>query len=221
MCGRFTLFAKPDDLKERYNLEEIPFELKPRYNIAPSDYIAAIINHNGINHIGQLKWGLIPSWVKDEKTTYKMINAKAETIRDKPSFKNLIIKKRCIIPADGFYEWKRIESDKQPMRIMMKDESVFSFAGLYDTWISPNGERVNTCSIITTKPNALMGDIHDRMPVILKQEDEALWLDRGMQEGNVLESLLLSYDENQMKAYPVSKMVGNVRYDIPDCIAEI
>ncbi|GIO01631.1 SOS response-associated peptidase [Brevibacillus laterosporus] len=119
MCGRFTLFAKPDDLKERYNLEEIPFELKPRYNIAPSDNIAAIISNKGKNRIGQLKWGLIPSWAKDEKTSYKMINAKAETIREKPSFKNLIIKKRCLIPADGFYEWKRIESDKQPMRIMM------------------------------------------------------------------------------------------------------
>ncbi|MED2006437.1 SOS response-associated peptidase [Brevibacillus laterosporus] len=104
---------------------------------------------------------------------------------------------------------------------MMKDESVFSFAGLYDTWIGPHGEKVNTCSIITTKPNTLMVDINDRMPVIIKREDEALWFDREVQDGKLLESLLLPYDENQMKAYPVSKMVGNVRYDIPDCIAEI
>ncbi|WP_094702742.1 SOS response-associated peptidase [Brevibacillus laterosporus] len=214
MCGRFTLFVKPDDLKERYNLEEIPFELIPRYNIAPAQNIAAIINDKGKNRIGQLKWGLIPSWSKDEKMAYKMINAKAEIIREKPSFKNLFIRKRCIIPADGFYEWKRIGNDKQPMRIMMRDEGVFSLAGLYDTWINPDGIRINTCTIITTKPNTLMAYIHDRMPVIIKQEDESLWLDRNIQDGDLLETLLLPYDEKQMKAYPVSKMVGNVRNDI-------
>ncbi|QDX94699.1 SOS response-associated peptidase [Brevibacillus laterosporus] len=221
MCGRFTLFVKPDDLKERYSLEEIPFELIPRYNIAPTQHITAIINDKGRNRIGQLKWGLIPSWSKDEKMAYKMINAKAETIREKPSFKKLFIRKRCIIPADGFYEWKKIDSDKQPMRIMMKDEGIFSLAGLYDTWTSPEGVRINTCTIITTKPNTLMADIHDRMPVIIKREDESLWLNRDVQDGELLESLLLPFDEEQMKAYPVSKMVGNVRNDLPECIAEI
>ncbi|QDX94370.1 SOS response-associated peptidase [Brevibacillus laterosporus] len=163
--------------------------------------------------MGQLRWGLIPSWSKDEKMAYKMINAKAETIREKPSFKNLFIRKRCIIPADGFYEWMKIGNDKQPMRIMVKDKGVFSLAGLYDTWKSPDGGRINTCTIITTKPNTLMADIHDRMPVIIKREDESLWLNRDVQDGELLESLLLPFEEEQMQAYPVSKMVGNVRND--------
>ncbi|XOS94503.1 SOS response-associated peptidase [Brevibacillus laterosporus] len=163
--------------------------------------------------MGKLKWGLIPSWSKDEKMAYKMINAKAETIRKKPSFKNLFNRKRCIIPSDGFYEWMKIGNDKQPMRIMMKDEGVFSLAGLYDTWINSEGARINTCTIITTKPNTLMADIHDRMPVIIKREDESLWLNRDVQDGELLESLLLPFDEKQMKAYPVSKMVGNVIND--------
>lgn len=222
MCGRFTLIASPEDLINRFELiDGIPFDIIPRYNAAPSQFLSAIINVNGNNRIGQLKWGLVPSWAKDEKMAFNMINAKSETLREKPSFKGLLKRKRCLIPADGFYEWKKLDNRKQPMRIMMKTGEIFSFAGLYDTWINPEGDKVHTCTIITTKPNELVADIHDRMPAILKREDESVWLDRNVQDGDLLESLLSSFDKDQMKTYPVPVLVGNAKNDVPECIAEM
>jgi putative SOS response-associated peptidase YedK len=218
MCGRFTLTPTIDELLAYYGVENLPFDYEPRYNIAPTQPIVAVIEDKGERRIGQLRWGLIPPWAKDEKIAYSMINAKAETVAEKPAFKNAFKRKRCLIPADGFYEWQKNENGKQPMRIMLKEQSIFSMAGIYDTWTTPEGTKMHTCSIITTKPNKLMEPIHDRMPVILRREDEGIWLDREKQDVDLLQSLLVPYPEEEMYAYPVAAMVGNVRNDVPECI---
>lgn len=222
MCGRYTITVTIDELLLHYNIDgpPIPFHT-PRYNVAPGQMTPAIINDGKQNRIGPLKWGLIPSWAKDEKMGFKMINARAETVMEKPAYRASFKSKRCIIPADGFYEWKVIGTAKQPMRIMLKSRNIFSMAGLYDTWISPDGQKISTCTIITTTPNSLMLDIHDRMPVILRPEDEALWLDRDNQDVDLLQSLLVPYDAAEMQAYPVSSQVGNVKNDSSELIEEI
>ncbi|GIO09690.1 putative SOS response-associated peptidase YoqW [Brevibacillus reuszeri] len=221
MCGRFTIVFDAETLLNRFDIEDIPFDWREIYNVAPGQKIPAIIEDRGERRIGQLKWGLVPFWSKDEKVGYKMINAKSETLREKPAFKNLFARKRCIIPADGFYEWKKVGKEKQPMRIMMTTGEPFAFAGLYDTWTSPEGEKLHTCTIITTKPNDVVQDIHDRMPVILKKQDEQLWLDREKFDADLLQSLLVPYDHDQMRAYPVPAMVGSPKNDLPECIQEI
>ncbi|MBO8162155.1 MAG: SOS response-associated peptidase [Brevibacillus sp.] len=220
MCGRFSLVTEVDKLRKRFFLDEITFDLQPRYNIAPGQPVPAIIADRGRRRIGQLKWGLVPSWAKDGKIGYKMINARAETLGEKPAFRNLIARKRCIIPADGFYEWKREGKGKQPMRITLSDGNPFAFAGLYDTWISPDGQKVSTCTIITTRPNELVARIHDRMPVILRPEDEEVWLDRDRCDPDLIRTLLVPYDAAAMRAYPVPSLVGNPQNDIPECIEE-
>ncbi|GED59194.1 putative SOS response-associated peptidase YoqW [Brevibacillus formosus] len=221
MCGRFTIVFDAETLLNRFDIEDIPFDWREIYNVAPGQKIPAIIENKEERRIGQLKWGLVPFWSKDEKIGYKMINAKSETIQEKPAFRNLFTRKRCIIPADGFYEWKKVGKDKQPMRIMMKTGEPFAFAGLYDTWTSPEGEKLHSCTIITTKPNEVVADIHDRMPVILKKQDEQLWLDREKFDADLLQSLLVPYDHDQMRAYPVATIVGNPKNDQPECIQEI
>ncbi|MDT3417110.1 putative SOS response-associated peptidase YedK [Brevibacillus aydinogluensis] len=220
MCGRFTLVSDPISLQYRFTLSSIPFDLQPRYNIAPSQNIYAIISlDDGNRRIGELRWGLIPSWAKDERIGHKMINARAETLTEKPAFRNLINRKRCIIPADGFFEWKQTPRGKQPMRILLKSGELFAFAALYDTWINRAGQKVHTCTIITTQPNELVRDIHDRMPVILQnQAAESIWLDRKVQDTEILQSLLTPYPADQMTAYPVSPVVGNPKIDEPVCI---
>jgi putative SOS response-associated peptidase YedK len=180
----------------------------------------AIINDGEKNRLGDLKWGLIPSWAQDEKISYRMINARADTVTEKPAFRSSFQRKRCLIPADGFYEWKKIGTDKQPMRILLKDESIFSMAGLYDTWTAPDGRKVSTCTIITTTPNELMADIHDRMPVILRHEDEKIWLGKEQKVAD-LKALLRPFPAEEMIAYPVSKAVGNVKHDSIECIAAL
>ncbi|WP_338076103.1 SOS response-associated peptidase [Brevibacillus parabrevis] len=183
--------------------------MQPRYNIAPGQLIPAIISDQGKRRLGQLKWGLVPSCAQDEKNEFKMINARAETLTEKPAFRRLYERKRCIVPADGFYEWQQRAGGKQPTRIMMKTEEPFAFAGLYDTWTNPAGKKLHSCTIITTKPNEVVRDIHDRMPVILRQQDEALWLNREHYDADLLQSLLVPYDPAQMRAYPVPSIVGS------------
>jgi putative SOS response-associated peptidase YedK len=207
MCGRFTLVTDPEKLMSRFQLQEIPLDLKPRYNIAPGQPIPVILADGGRRRIGQLRWGLVPSWAQDEKIGYKMINARAKTLQEKPAFRRLFERKRCIIPADGFYEWKQMDRGKQPMRITMRDGEPFAFAGLFDTWTSPNGQKLHTCTIITTQPNEVVADIHNRMQVILRQEDEVLWLERERFDPELLRSLLVPYEAGQMRAYPVSAIV--------------
>lgn len=163
--------------------------------------------------------GLIPPWAKDEKIGYKMINARAETLTEKPSFRKPLVSKRCIIPADSFYEWKRLDpKTKVPMRIKLKSSNLFAFAGLYEKWNTPEGNPLYTCTIITTKPNELMEDIHDRMPVILTDKNEKEWLNPKNTDPDYLQSLLLPYDANDMEAYQVSSLVNSPKNNSPELI---
>ncbi|MCY9406299.1 SOS response-associated peptidase, partial [Bacillus spizizenii] len=203
MCGRFTLFSTFDDIIDRFDIDQFlpKDEYHPSYNIAPSQNILAIINDGSNNRLGKLRWGLIPPWAKDEKIGYKMINARAETITEKPAFRRPLVSKRCIIPADSFYEWKRLDhKTKIPMRIKLKSSALFAFAGLYEKWKTHQGGPLYTCTIVTTTPNELMKDIHDRMPVILTHDQEKEWLNPLNTDPDDLQSLLMPYDADDMEA---------------------
>ncbi|WP_427050350.1 SOS response-associated peptidase [Paenibacillus sp. TC-CSREp1] len=222
MCGRFTITDPLDEIMERYMASIADgFEYRPNYNAAPMQYIPTIIAGKEGNKLGALRWGLVPSWAKDDKIGNKMINARAETLTEKPAFKRLISSKRCIIPCSGFYEWKKEESGKRPMRILMKDDRLFSLAGLYDTWTDQDGNKLSTCTIITTEPNSLLEKIHNRMPVILRSEEEAEWLGRDNNDVQSLLSLLKPYKASEMRAYEVPKEVGNVRNNNKGLIEEV
>jgi len=192
----------------------------PRYNIAPTQNIAAILNKESPGRVlTEMRWGLIPAWADDPKIGNRMINARAETLAEKPSFKRSLAKKRCLIPADGFYEWKKNGKAKTPMRITLKNQEVFAFAGLWDTWNkNPKGETVNSCTIITCEANSFMKSIHDRMPVILRKEAEDDWLDLNIIEPAKLLKLLSPYPAKELTAYVVSSMVNSPRYDGPECV---
>lgn len=223
MCGRYTITVTMEELMRRFLIEgSFPAFHLPRYNAAPGQMIPAIIHDGKRNRAGELRWGLVPEWAKDDKTGYKMINARAETVMQKPAFKTPFLRKRCLIPADGFYEWQQAgDGSKQPMRITMKDGSLFALAGLYDSWVSPDGRKISTCTILTTKPNSLMASIHNRMPVILRPEQEAEWLDRTNRNVKQLEWMLEPYPAEEMKAYPVSARVGQVKHDDPELILPV
>lgn len=217
MCGRYTIIVTLDELMLRYLVYESTItNFAPKYNVAPMQHIPAIIGSDNGNRLGEMRWGLVPSWAKDDKIGSKMINARAETLTEKPAFQRLISSRRCMIPADGFYEWQQRGGSKQPYRIVMQDEDIFSFAGLFDIWRDAKGDKLATCTIITTEPNSLMADIHNRMPVILRKEDEAEWLDRENTHVPTLLKLLKPYEANKMRAYPVSSAVGNVRNNSAD-----
>jgi len=220
MCGRYTVTVTLEELMFRFMAEgtNIPYH-RPRYNVAPAQMVPAIISDGERNRIGELRWGLVPSWAEDDKSGFKMINARKETLTDKPSFRGLLERKRCLIPADGYYEWKAGGTRKQPMRITLRDEGLFAMAGLYDTWVDADGRKVSTCTIITTTANALTVDIHERMPVILRREDEMRWLDRS-KHGAQLLPLLAPYPASEMRVYPVSPMVGSVKVDDASLIDE-
>lgn len=222
MCGRFTITVTLEELITHYLIVDSKLAtLKPNYNVAPMHNVPAVIASDAGNRLGELRWGLVPFWAKDDKIGSKMINARAETVAEKPAFKRLLKTKRCIIPADGFYEWKKDGTSKQPYRILMSDGSLFSFAGLYDTWEDPEGKKLSTCTIITTTPNSLMEDIHDRMPVILRPEDEADWLGRDNDDVESLLKLLKPYDAAKMRAYKVPSAVGNVRNNSKELVEDI
>ncbi|MGZ9584727.1 SOS response-associated peptidase [Paenibacillus marinisediminis] len=223
MCGRYTLTVTWEELLIYLELEEagIPFH-QPRYNVAPGQMVPAMIHDGDKRRLGPLKWGLIPSWAEDEKIGWRTINARAETLADKPAFKRSFARKRCLIPADSFYEWKKLpDGGKQPMRIIPAQAKLFTFAGLYDTWTSPDGERVSTCTIVTTTPNRVMEPIHDRMPVILGEAEAALWLDRSVTDTSRLQPLLQPCPADWLDLYPVGAQVGNVKNDSPACIEAI
>ncbi|GAS82365.1 SOS response-associated peptidase [Paenibacillus amylolyticus] len=222
MCGRFTITDPLDAIMDRYYASIADgFEYKPNYNAAPMQYIPTIIGSKDGNRLGSLRWGLVPVWAKDDKIGNKMINARAETLAEKPAFKRLVGSKRCIVPCSGFFEWRKEGTAKTPMRILMKDDSIFSLAGLYDTWTDPDGNKLSTCTIITTEPNSLMEDIHNRMPVILRTEDEAEWLGRDNDDVQSLLGLLKPYEASAMRAYEVPKEVGNVRNNNEELLKDI
>ncbi|MGO4183399.1 DUF159 family protein [Paenibacillus sp. FSL A5-0031] len=222
MCGRYTLTVTLEELMVRYMIEEtmVPFH-RPKYNIAPSQQVLTIINDGQNNRLGELKWGLVPPWADDPKIGFQMLNARSETAASKPAFQAPLQRKRCLIPADGFYEWKTTAQGKQPMRFVLKNRSLFSMAGLYETWISPEGTKINSCTILTTTPNELVSEVHDRMPVILRPEAEQLWLNRAVTDVKMITPLLKPYSSHELEAYPVSLAVGSVRNDDSSLIERI
>jgi len=224
MCGRFTLTATFTEIIQRFEIDAaIQEELyNPNYNVAPSQSVLSVINDGSKNRLGFLRWGLIPPWSKEMKIGYKMINARAETIAEKPSFRNPFQKKRCLIIADSFYEWKRHEDKtKTPMRIKLKSDGLFAMAGLWERWISPQGESIYSCSVITTTPNELVKDIHDRMPVILKPSDEKIWLDPAISDIDQLNQLLMPMTHDLMETYEVSSLVNSPKNNSIELIREI
>jgi len=223
MCGRFSLFSSFEDIIQAFDVEKMinEDEYTKTYNIAPTQNIISIINDGHMNRMGYLSWGLIPSWSKDPKIRTKMINARSETVDEKPSFRESFIRRRCLIPMDSFFEWKQTSSSKQPYRIKMKNDRLFVVAGLWDTWYSSTGERINSCTILTTSPNELMSSLHHRMPVILPQKEYETWLNPLKQDTQELRSLLVSYPASDMEAYPVSTAVNSVRNNDQSLIQQI
>jgi putative SOS response-associated peptidase YedK len=230
MCGRFTLFHSAEAIAEAFQVDttDLP-PLPPRYNIAPSQPVAAIVQipDEPKRKLHWLRWGLIPSWAKDPAIGYKLINARAETAFEKPSFRSAFKHRRCLIPSDGFYEWQRIEgskSKKQPYYFSLKDNDPFALAGLWERWESQEGDIVETCTILTTDANDLVSPIHDRMPVILNPQDYDLWLTPNFTSTDSLrdaycrlQAMLKPYPSEAMKAHPVSSIVNSPKNDSPEC----
>ena len=224
MCGRFVL-ESIDEVFPRFRIsgpEDLIGNIKPRYNIAPSHY-AYIISRNARheNRLEMMKWGLVPSWSKDPQIGNRMINARVETIAIKPSFKHILKTNRCLVPTSGFYEWKKIDKQKVPYYIGIKNCKTFSFAGLFDHWKDGDRNELKTFTIITTNANNTIKPIHDRMPVILKQEYEEKWLDIKIQNSDLLAEMLKPYPDDQMVAYPVSSEVNNPGNDNPRLIRRV
>jgi putative SOS response-associated peptidase YedK len=219
MCGRFTLLAPGEAVADYFDLADTPI-LAPRYNIAPTQPVAAVrVNRDsGVRELTHFHWGLIPRWAKDPTIGSRMINARSETAAEKPSFRTAFKYRRCLVPSDGFYEWQKVNGSKQPVRIQMADGSLFAIAGLWEHWQSPDGSEIESCTLLTTEPNDLLQPVHNRMPVILAQEDFDLWLDPGAQHPGEVQPLLRPYPADQMSFYPVSTHVNNPRNEDPQCI---
>lgn len=213
MCGRFTQTRSAVELAAIFELEEIP-EWQPRYNIAPTQMIPAIVEPHRFK---SLRWGLIPSWAKEPSIGAKLINARAETVSEKPAFRDAFKRRRCLIAADGYYEWQKQAGKKQPFYFRLASGQAFAFAGLWERWNSPTGDAIETCTIITTEANELAASVHDRMPVILCQKEYDRWLDPTFQSA---QSFLHSYSSEPMLSYPVSLSVNRPSHDTPDCITE-
>jgi len=217
MCGRLARIVSDMKLREKYRLKEVP-QLHDSYNIAPSQPVAAVRATDATRELVLLKWGLIPSWSKDEKIGYKLINARAETVAEKPSFRSAFKQRRCLIPASGFYEWqKQGTGRKQPFFISPRDGELFSFAGLWECWHDPKGEEVQSCTILTTRANEVMQPIHERMPVILGPSAEEQWLDPRASV-DALRCLLVPYSSDSMEARPVGLWVNNPKNDGTKCL---
>ena len=224
MCGRYRLTAKERWLSEFFKIPAEDIEWAARWNIAPTDDVATVRQDRKEPRriFAKMRWGLVPYWAKDISIGAKMINAVCETAAEKPAFRESMKRRRCLVPADGFYEWKKLgDKKKQAYNIGMKDDGLFAFAALWDRWKDSTGKPVESCTILTTDANALLRDIHDRMPVILKPEDYDLWLDPGLTDPKQVEQLLKPFDPRLMRVYPVSSAVNKVENDGPECAQEV
>jgi len=220
MCGRFALAATGEEVAEHYQLPEVPFVVA-RYNIAPTQPVAAVrLNDAGEREFTFFQWGLIPSWAKDPTMASKLINARSETAAEKPAFRAAFKRRRCLLPATGFFEWRAVDGRKQPMYIHPAAGGLFSLAGLWEIWHAPDGGMLETCTILTTSPNALMEPIHNRMPVIVEPLDYGAWLAADT-PADELHHLLRPYAAEQLAAYPVSTAVNKPQNDTPDVIVPI
>lgn len=218
MCGRYRLSRRKQIIEERFDAsgEE---DWEPRYNIAPTQPVPVIRQHpkEPRRNISLLRWGLIPSWAKDASGSARMINARSETVATLPAFREALKLRRCLVPADGFYEWQRRRASKQPYCFEVNEGGLFAFAGLWDRWKDPSGKWIRSCSILTTTPNSVTAAVHDRMPVILDPSDYDLWLDPGMKDAAAIGELLKPFDAGAMRCYPVSSRVSQVQNDDPEC----
>lgn len=217
MCGRYTLTADGETIRTAYGLAEAPFDYRPRYNIAPMQDVLVVANGRQGRRAGIMRWGLVPAWADQPADGARMINARSETVTERSAFRDAFERRRCLIPADGFYEWRSAGSTKIPMRITL-GERPFAFAGLWERWQKGDAAPLYTCTILTTSPAAAIASIHDRMPVMLRPEQYDLWLDQGS-DPEVLKSLLQPYDGPELQAYVVSTLVNKVENDGPECIA--
>jgi putative SOS response-associated peptidase YedK len=224
MCGRYTLTSKGDEVALLFDLSEIP-SFPPRYNVAPTQEAAVVrVPASGApRHLDLLRWGLVPYWADDPKIGNRMINARSEGVADKPAYRSSFRKQRCLIPTDGFYEWKKDGKLKQPYHIRRKDRQPFAFAGLWSRWRPKEGgsQPLDTFTILTTDANELIRPLHDRMPVILDPASFDLWLDPAVGDPARLQEFLVPYGGSQMETVPVSRAVNSPANDTPDCIAPL
>ena len=218
MCGRFSLTVPERFFSKAFVFKDIP-EMQPNFNIPPGVDIWAVRNLTASTdkEIVKLRWGLVPFWAKDPKIGNRMINARSETLSEKPAFRSAFESRRCLIPADGFFEWKRDGKIRIPYFIQRKEREPFAMAGLWEKWESPAGDRLESCTILTTTPNELMNDLHDRMPVILDHNKMDIWLNPESTKNN-LQALTVPYPAEDMEAYPVSSLVNSPKNNSPECL---
>ena len=216
MCGRFTVRSAPNVIANQFGLSGV-LELFPHFNIAPTQMIAAVRSPDGTRELTLLRWGLIPTWATDLAIGNRMINARSETVATKPSFKKAFQARRCLVVADGFYEWQKLEGRKQPFYIRLKSDQPFALAGLWER-NDRTGKPIESCTILTTSANQLMAPLHERMPVIIPPEHYGFWLDPEVQDATELEKLLQPFPVDEMTAYPVSTLVNSPKNDVPECV---
>lgn len=216
MCGRYTLSTPAGRLAEEFRLDEAEADLRPSYNIAPTQQVAAVLEEGGRRRLEMLRWGLVPSWADDPEIGARMINARSETVPEKPSFRRAFRGQRCLIPADGFYEWKREDGGKQPYYFRMEEGRPFAFAGLWESWEKGEG-ALRSCAILTTRAGSVLEGIHDRMPVILPPGSYDAWLDPEA-EKEELTALLVPYPGDDLEAYPVSRFVNSPANNDERCV---
>lgn len=210
MCGRFAQRSDPKRLAKEFKVAEVP-QVEARYNIAPTQEILAVRELADGREMAFFKWGLVPSWAKDLSVGARLINARSETVEEKPSFREAFKKRRCIIPADGFYEWQRTGGRKQPFFFRMRDEHPFGFAGLWERWEGKDGQAINSCTILTTGANEVLRPVHDRMPVILHADEYEMWLDTDVRKLDLIKEMLRPYPAEELTSYPVSTAINSPR----------
>ena len=220
MCGRYSLTSSLSELAQRFEFDSEPEGFVPRYNVAPTQQVLAVVGGDA-RRAGFMRWGLIPSWSKDGPSSRPLINARAETVAEKPSFRDSLKRRRCLILADGFYEWQREGDAKHPMRVAMRTGEPFAFAGLWSKWTDSEGSSISSCAIITTAANEVLRPIHHRMPVILSKEVEDLWLDTALDDTQTLTQFLEPYPDDALEAYEVSALVNSASNDRPEVTAPI
>ena len=220
MCGRYSLIADLGELARRFEFDGDWLKFEAAYNVAPTQDVLTVVGGEA-RRGGFMRWGLIPHWAKNASIGSRMINARAETVAEKPAFRDALRRRRCLVLADGFYEWQRTGGAKRPMRIIMRSGEPFAFAGLWSLWRDPDGNRIPSCAIITTAANDLLRPIHDRMPVILSRGLEEFWLDGSVEDPGALGSVLIPYADDAMDTYEVSTLVNSAANDGPEVIARI
>ena len=221
MCGRFEIHSAIEIIARLFGLGLIDIDIKPNYNVAPSQDIAVVLKDGGRNRLVSSRWGFVPSWSREMKTGYPMINARAETVADKRTFRSSFENNRCLVIADGFYEWKKTGSARQPYYIHLKSGEPFAFAGLYSMWTAPDGEPIRTSTIITTDANDLVKPLHDRMPVILPRSAYERWLDPAVREKELLLNLLTPVSVDELEAYLVTTKVNSYKNNDPENIKPV